>query len=179
MTPTINAILSILTLSAQIFLIGTLLFFIFFPAKLKKISKKFLSDRNVTWAIFIVSLLATTGSLFYSQVAHFVPCELCWFQRIFMYPQVILAAIALFKKENKIFDYSLALASIGAIISLYQNYLIYTATRSAVCLISSTSCTTKFVLGLGYVTIPLMALTAFILIIAIFLLQKINDKRRN
>ncbi len=172
----INLSLSVLTFLAQIFLLWVAVFSLFSFEKLKKLAAKFLSEKNTLLIVFFISLLATGGSLFYSQIAHFVPCELCWFQRIFMYPQVLILAVAIIKKENQIIDYSLTLASVGLLISLYQNYLIYTATESATCLISAVSCATKFVLGLGYVTIPLMAATAFATIITILLLQKISNK---
>ncbi len=177
MTPIVNLSLSVLTFLAQIFLLWVVIFALLSFEKIKKLAAKFLSERNAVLAVFFISLLATSGSLFYSQIAHFVPCELCWFQRIFMYPQVLILAIALFKKENKIIDYSLTLASVGLLISLYHNYIIYIAPTSATCSISSVSCATKFVLGLGYVTIPLMAATAFASIIAILLLQKFSDKQ--
>ena len=175
MTPIVNFILSILTLLAQIFLLWIVVFSLIAPEQIKKIASKFLFSKNAVLLAFIVSLLASSGSLFYSQIAGFVPCELCWFQRIFMYPQVVLLGIALFKKESKIIDYSLGLASVGIIISLYQNYLVYTATQSTTCSLTGTSCATKIILGLNYVTIPLMAFTAFTLIITIFILHKISN----
>ena len=176
MTPTVNFILSVLTFLAQVFLAGLFLLAVFSFENLKKNSAKFLSEKNTLLIVFFISLLATGGSLFYSQVAGFPPCELCWFQRIFMYPQVIILGLALLKKESRILDYSLALASAGTLISLYHNYIIYAAVKSNTCLLSAISCTTKVVLGLDYVTIPLMALTAFVAILAILLLQKLSDK---
>ena len=177
MTPTINFILSVLTFLAQVFLAGLLLLAMLSIENLKKNSAKFLSEKNALWAVFFISLLATSGSLFYSQIAGFPPCELCWFQRIFMYPQVVILGVALLKKESQILDYSLALASVGTLISLYHNYIIYAAVESNTCLLSAISCTTKVVLGLGYVTIPLMALTAFVAILAILLLQRLGNKK--
>lgn len=176
MTETVNIILSILTMLAQIAIALIVIRGIFPNKAISKTISKFINDHNAILATFFISLISTSGSLFYSEIAKFQPCELCWFQRIFMYPQVILLGIAIVKKESKIIDYSLGLASVGALFSLYQNFLIYTATKSATCGISAVSCTTKIVLGLGYVTIPLMALTAFSFIISIFLLAKFNKK---
>ena len=173
----INLSLSVLTFLAQIFLLWVAVFSLFSFEKLKKLAAKFLSEKNALWAVFFISLLATSGSLFYSQIAGFPPCELCWFQRIFMYPQVVILGVALLKKESQILDYSLALASVGTLISLYHNYIIYAAVESNTCLLSAISCTTKVVLGLGYVTIPLMALTAFVAILAILLLQRLGNKK--
>ncbi len=177
MTQTINLILSVLTFLAQTFLLWVLVFSLISFKNVRKIAAKFLSEKNVIFAAFVISLLATGGSLYYSQIAGFAPCELCWFQRIFMYPQVIILGLALVKKEGKIIVYSLLLASIGALISLWHNYIIYISPKSTTCLASSVSCATKFVLGLGYVTIPLMALTAFALIIMLFVGQKISIKK--
>ncbi|MEI7890569.1 MAG: disulfide oxidoreductase [bacterium] len=176
MTETANIILSALTMLAQI-AIALIVIQTLFPNKaIAKATNILINEHNAILAAFAIALLSTIGSLFYSEIAKFQPCELCWFQRIFMYPQVILLGIALAKKESKIIDYSLGLASVGILFSLYQNFLIYTASKSSICGISAVSCTTKVVLGLGYVTIPLMALTAFSFIIAIFLLTKFNKK---
>lgn len=67
-----------------------------------------------------ISLIATLGSLYFSEILKFIPCDLCWFQRIFMYPQVVLLGLAAIRKEYGIARYSLALSIIGGAISLYH-----------------------------------------------------------
>jgi disulfide bond formation protein DsbB len=119
----------------------------------------------------MIALLATLGSLFFSEITGFEPCKLCWFQRIFMYPQVVLLGLAWFKKDRKIVDYSLALAMIGAATSIYHNYIYYAAQKAAFCG-SASSCAAPYVLEFGYITIPIMALTGFFSLILILSIQK-------
>ena len=66
---------------------------------------------------WIVALVATLGSLYYSEVRLFLPCELCWYQRIFMYPQAVILGLALWRQDLGVWPYSLALALIGGSIS--------------------------------------------------------------
>ncbi|MFZ2310131.1 MAG: disulfide bond formation protein B [Patescibacteria group bacterium] len=166
----INLVLSILALLGQVFVIILLVFLLFFRKSQSKLAKV-MSSSFVPLA-FIVALVATGGSLYYSQIAKFTPCELCWFQRIFIYPQVILLGMAWFKKEKYILDYSLVMIAVGTIISVYHNYIYYTAKPSGVCSIVA-PCTQQYIVGLDYVTIPLLALTSLILMGLLLLSKKI------
>ena len=121
--------------------------------------------------MLIVSLTATTGSLFFSEIALWVPCKECWFQRIFMYPQVILLAIALWRHDRGIAASILVLSMFGALFAAHH-YIeqLLTALHpipvdiTKPCDLSGVSCTaTEIHFSFGYITIPLMALTAFIL----------------
>lgn len=116
---------------------------------------------------FIVALTATLGSLFYSDIAKFTPCILCWFQRIFMYPQAILLGIAAYKRDYGIKVYATALSLVGGAISVlhYYEQITYNPLIPCASVGYSVSCTERFVMTYGYITIPLMALTAFALII--------------
>jgi len=114
---------------------------------------------------FAVVVMATAGSLFYSEVAGYEPCKLCWFQRIFMYPQVLLLGIALVKKDRSAARYALLLSAIGAVIAGYH-YLLQLGVAPALPCSAvgySVSCSQRFVMQFGYITIPMMALTAFAL----------------
>ena len=113
----------------------------------------------------IVSLTATLGSLFYSEILGYAPCKLCWFQRIFMYPLPIIFAIALKKKDFKIKDYAIPLAVIGALIAAYHYSIQVFQFTTACNADSEIPCNIVYSFELGYITIPMMALTAFILII--------------
>lgn len=129
-------------------------------------------------AILIVSATATIGSLFFSEIAEWTPCKDCWFQRIFMYPQVLIALIALWKRDRSVGRYILALCLLGACFSLFhyiiqlQNIVAGPTNPATPCDVSGVSCVkTPFVMY-GYVTIPMMALTAFTMnaLISIFIL---------
>jgi len=121
---------------------------------------------------WLVALVATAGSLYLSEVLHYEPCRLCWFQRIFMYPQVILLGIAAYKNDRQIIPYVLPLSVIGVFISIYH----YSEQKSPglakllPCKIG-VPCNVDY-LGhgwLGFITIPFMALVAFVLIVMFLL----------
>lgn len=119
------------------------------------------------WAAFVVAAIATGGSLFFSEQAGFIPCELCWFQRICMYPLAILTLFAAFHGDYRIARYLLPLPVVGAGIAVYhilvENHVVQQAQG---CLLSAPGgCATRWVDEFGYMTIPTLALTAFVLLI--------------
>ncbi len=120
---------------------------------------------------FIVALVATGGSLFFSEIANFTPCKLCWFQRIFMYPQALLGLVALLTQDRKVWKYLIPLSVIGGLISIYNYYIQLFPAAAATCGSDGLSCTQKLIWHYGYITIPVMALTASILIIVLTLLN--------
>ena len=130
------------------------------------------------WFAFVVSATATAGSLFFSEVANFVPCELCWYQRIFMYPLAIVTLLAALANDHRVARYLLPLPLIGAGISVYhllvENGVVHEAQS---CRISAPGgCAIKWINEFGYVTIPTLALTGFALVFA-FLLLAATDSR--
>ncbi|KIP21889.1 Thiol-disulfide oxidoreductase C [Anoxybacillus ayderensis] len=120
---------------------------------------------NHLLAAWIVAFIATLGSLYFSEVLKFIPCELCWYQRIFMYPQVFLLGMAFVRKEFAIARYTLMLSVIGGTISSYH-YLIQKVTffRNTAPSCGIVPCTGDYLNWLGFITIPFLALIAFIFI---------------
>jgi disulfide bond formation protein DsbB len=118
------------------------------------------------WAAFVVAALATGGSLFFSDIAHFVPCELCWFQRICMYPLSILTLFAAYHGDYRFARYLLPLPAVGACISVYHLFVENGVVgQSSACLVSAPGgCATKWINEFGYMTIPTLALTGFVLL---------------
>jgi disulfide bond formation protein DsbB len=130
------------------------------------------------WLAFVVSATATAGSLFFSEVANFVPCELCWYQRIFMYPLAIVTLLVALANDHRAARYLLPLPVIGAGVSVYhllvENGVVHEAQS---CRISAPGgCAIKWINEFGYVTIPTLALTGFALVFA-FLLLAATDSR--
>jgi disulfide bond formation protein DsbB len=119
------------------------------------------------WAAFIVAAIATGGSLFFSETAHFVPCELCWFQRICMYPLSGALLLLALRGDHGAARWLLPLPVVGAGISVYHLLVENGVVEQAKgCLISAPGgCATKWIDELGYITIPTLALTAFVLLI--------------
>lgn len=130
------------------------------------------------YAAWVVALVATLGSLYFSEIAGFIPCDLCWYQRIFMYPLAILLGMASYRGDRGMYRYALPLAAVGSLVSLYHNAEIWfpALSRIAPCR-SGIPCNVDYLNWLGFITIPLMALTAFILII-IVLAMGIRAERR-
>jgi disulfide bond formation protein DsbB len=120
------------------------------------------------WLAFAVSAIATGGSLFFSAVAPSVPCELCWFQRIFMYPIAIVTLLAALFNDHRAARYLLPLPVIGAGFSVYHLLVEHGVVhQSQGCLISAPGgCAVKWINEFGYVTIPALALTGFALAFA-------------
>lgn len=129
---------------------------------------------HLSWAI---ALVATLGSLYFSEIKGFLPCKLCWYQRILMYPQVFLLGMASVRRQTSIYLYVLPMTLLGACISLYH----YLMEKTELFQSSSFSCgivpcDLEYINWFGFVTIPFLALTAFILISAIHLVLWRIDK---
>lgn len=169
LTQATNQIFAFLTLFGQGVIV--LLIVSFIIARVKKKKNKvisFFGKHSLTFA-FIVALAATLGSLFYSEVIGFEPCKFCWFQRIFIYPQVIILGVALWQRKRT-FSYDIViLSAIGALISILHYYFQMTGTSILPCssVGQSVSCGRRFVLEFGYITIAMMTLNAFLLIITL------------
>jgi disulfide bond formation protein DsbB len=117
------------------------------------------------WFAFAVALVATGGSLYFSEVAHFIPCKLCWFQRVAMYPLVLLALPAL-RNDRRAAQYFLPLPLVGLGVSVWHILVeLSVISETTSCSISAPGgCATKWIDEFGYMTIPTLAATAFALI---------------
>ncbi|MBU8880116.1 disulfide bond formation protein B [Bacillus sp. FJAT-29790] len=116
----------------------------------------------VSWAASVVAMF---GSLYFSEIRQYEPCLLCWYQRILMYPFVIILGIAVVRKDYRIGIYSMALSAIGACISLYHyaiQKVAFFADYAASC--GRVPCTGQYINWLGFITIPFLALIAFLII---------------
>lgn len=121
---------------------------------------------------FVVALLGVFGSLLFSEVIGFTPCILCWIQRIFLYPQAIILPMAMIRRDKGIAPYILGLSIPGAVVALYQAYTQLGGYSVTPCTAAGGSCSKIFVLEYGYITIPLMAFTAFLWIIISMIIHK-------
>jgi disulfide bond formation protein DsbB len=119
------------------------------------------------WLAWLVAATAMTGSLYFSEVAGLVPCTLCWYQRIAMYPLAIILLIAALRRDLGIRPYATALAAIGAVIALYHVLLQrLPGLPSGTCSLEA-PCTAIQLERFGFVTIPVMALIGFISVLVL------------
>lgn len=123
-------------------------------------------SENILLFMWVVSLTATMGSLFFSEIRGYEPCELCWIQRIFMYPLVLILGVAYLQKNARIAVTTAIFSVIGGAISLYHYGLqkvSFLSENAPAC--GRVSCTGEYINIFGFITIPFLALTAFVLIV--------------
>lgn len=121
------------------------------------------------WIAALVAIVTTCGSLYYSEVAHFVPCKLCWYQRIAMYPLSISLLVAAIRRDVQVWWYVVPPAVIGAAFAIYHAQLqAFPAQHSSFCTLSE-PCTVRYVWQFGFVSLPLMAVSAFTLVVTLVL----------
>lgn len=128
---------------------------------------------------WLISLVATGGSLYFSDVMGFVPCALCWYQRVLMYPLVLLLGIASYRQDKTVVVYALPFSVLGAGTALYH-YLTqkipgFGGIRACA---SGIPCTHAYINWLGFITIPFLALLAFVMISGLLLLVARADDRQ-
>jgi disulfide bond formation protein DsbB len=126
--------------------------------------------KNLLYLAWLQATVATLGSLFFSEVMGWTPCVLCWYQRIFMYPLVAILTVGILLKDKRVSLYVLPLSIIGFFIAAYHNLLYYGVIQE-VCK-QGVSCTTRFFSWFGFVTIPLLSLTAFTVITTLMLIHR-------
>ena len=134
---------------------------------------KYIPLKYVPYAAWVQALVATLGSLYFSEIRHFTPCVLCWYQRIAMYPLVVIIAVGILRKDKRMYQYVLPLSLIGLLISGYHNLLYYKVIPEswAPC-VAGVSCTIRFVYWFGWLSIPLLSFTAFSIITACMLIYR-------
>lgn len=129
--------------------------------------------RNVLYLAWLVAVVATLGSLYFSEIRGFIPCELCWYQRILMYPLSVILGIAAFFDEHAIRKYVLPLSILGMFVSAFhymeQKIPGFAAIKPCT---QGVPCSGMYINWLGFITIPFLALIAFTLITILLLVFK-------
>jgi len=132
---------------------------------------------NIIFICFILASAATLGSLFFSEIMHFIPCSMCWYQRIFIYPLVLIFLVNLLYPDDKVFKYAISLIAVGFLISLYHNLLMWDIIpESIVPCVSGVPCSTVYINWFGFITIPFLSLITYSLLFIVLILGKINEK---
>lgn len=182
-TEIITNILAISAFGLQVLLVVIVALILAKSSLVKPLST--LAKNYGIWIILLFTLSAVAGSLFYSEYSGYIPCTLCWWQRILIYPQVLLIITALWKKHRKqIFDFILPLNILGLIVSAFQymEQMISAYTSTSIDLVNcavegvAPSCSHYYFLKFGYITMPMMSLTLFACILIIICLAKRSSK---
>jgi len=127
---------------------------------------------------WIVSLVATLGSLYFSEIRGFIPCELCWYQRILMYPLVVILGIGFYKKDKLLPLYVLPFSIVGMAVGLLHYLHQKTGFfREAIQCTQGVPCSGQYINWLGFITIPFLSMTAFTLI-TISIIILINTEKK-
>lgn len=167
----INKLLALATIGGQVFIAIGILYCVYQRKNRENPVIQFFVH-NAMFFAFVILLTAMVGSLIYSGIIGYAPCDLCWYQRIFSYPSVFLLGMGIIRREHKIIDYVLMLSIVGSIISLYHNYITFGGESILPCPADGVSCTKLYVYEFGYISIPMMMLTAFALTIFLLAIQK-------
>lgn len=136
-------------------------------------------DKHYLQLGFLVALFASIFPLVYSEIIGFIPCYLCWWQRVFLIPTTFIFGIAIWAKDRKVVKYILPLISIGFLISVYMNLIYYfkEGAENIPCDASGVSCYKHYVTEFGgYISIPMLALTSFFALITIVLVAHFYRK---
>jgi len=128
---------------------------------------------------FLTALIATLGSLYFSEIALYPPCVLCWYQRICMYPLTFILFASVWTNDSRQARYTLPLIFTGLLIAIYHNLLYYEIIPDSITpCTAGISCTSKHIEWLGFITIPFLSLTAFFILLLTEGYQFLHKKRR-
>ena len=131
------------------------------------------STSTYVFLSFITATIATLGSLFFSEIMEFIPCSMCWYQRIFMYPLVIIFLVNMLYPDDKIVKYAMPIVLVGLSFAIYHNLLMFEIIpESIVPCVQGVPCSTEYINWLGFITIPFLSLTAYCIIFILLLLIK-------
>jgi disulfide bond formation protein DsbB len=132
---------------------------------------------QATWLAWFVAAVATGGSLYLSEVADYVPCQLCWYQRIAMYPLAVILLVGALLRDRRVALYAAVFPVVGAAISAYHIYIEVNPDKESATCRMGVPCSTRWIDEFGYVTIPVMALSAFALIAVLMVVSFIAGRR--
>jgi len=110
----------------------------------------------------VIAVGATLGSLYFSEIANYAPCKLCWFQRIFIYPQAVILSIAAVTRDRKVWRYSVPLSVAGLAVASYHYLIEWVPTLEKTSCALDTPCTAVWFRSFGFVSLALMAALAFL-----------------
>jgi disulfide bond formation protein DsbB len=170
---TVNLYLALATLATQVITLGLLAAFLL-RKRIAACAEILASVRSWgLWAALLLALGASAMTLIHTAVYNLPPCSLCWWQRIFLYPQVVLFALALMVRDKTVALYSIVLSAIGLGFALYHHVLQMAPAGTIPCPADvSISCSQILLLEFGYITYPMMGATIFAFLIVLMLIVR-------
>lgn len=168
---TTNYILSLCGIA--LLLISTLLIVDMFTSK----ALSSLISKCWLWLAFATTLGSSLMTLVYSEIFGLVPCGLCWLERLFLFPQVFLLAVALYYKDKMVARYGMVLSALGLCFALYHHYIQMGGSEFIKCPASGASCTQRFLFEFNFITFPLLSagLFFFLIVLYYYILRINND----
>jgi disulfide bond formation protein DsbB len=154
-----NNFFAILTVVALVGAVGLLIFRV-----VRGPEAATLLGSKAVWLAWVVALVATIGSLMYSELFHYVPCRLCWFQRIAMYPLAVVLLVGALRREVAVKFYAIPIALIGLVISIYHNVLQFFPSLEGTSCDPLVPCSARSIEMFGFMDLPFMAGAGFIVI---------------
>jgi len=129
------------------------------------------SNWTILFLCWLVAGVSAMGSLFFSYIMGFAPCVLCWYQRIFLFPLVIILTVGLFPFDKNVVKYALPLAIAGWLTALYHNLLYAGIIPESIQPCSQgVSCTEEYIELFGFLSIPMLSLLSFSTITALLII---------
>lgn len=172
MSETITTLVGWGVLLVHIGLLVALLAYFFFRSSVPAGLVRFLQEKGILLG-FLTAVFLIVGSLYFSEVVGFPVCELCWWQRIFLYPSAVLLGLALWKKDPSVTRYVIALSGIAFVIGTYHHLIQLMPGLSAFCGAEiAQSCTVRYLFELGYITFPMLGMTGAALLIFFMLFAR-------
>jgi disulfide bond formation protein DsbB len=129
--------------------------------------QKYVAQWGMKFAL-LATLASSAMTLLYSEVFGILPCGLCWFERVALYPQVLLIATAIYIKDSRMPIYGIGLSVFGLVISLYHHYIQMGGSQFVKCPVSGVDCSKRFFFEFDFMTFPLMSAILFLFLIILY-----------
>jgi disulfide bond formation protein DsbB len=138
--------------------------------------------QDANWALvfacWLIASVSALGSLFFSEIMGHVPCSLCWYQRICMYPLVLILPAGLFPFDRNIVRYALPLSLLGLAIAFFHLLLVAgVIPESLKPCVQGVPCTEVQIVWLGFITIPLLSALSFLATSALLVLTHLRSSK--
>lgn len=178
---TLTLIFSLLTVLANLFVLAMLGLWLL--GRWSKGASAALQRANAAlapsalWYAWIVALVTMLGSLYYSDVVHFTPCTLCWYQRIALYPMVVILLVAALRKDGQVWRYVVPVLAIGMLVSVYHYQLEWFPDQGSIACSKDVPCSAVWFREFGYITLAFMALSSAATQITLVLIARTRAPR--